>query len=185
MEQSEFLTQYEANLTQNLIRLCTDGGYLEGELLQTPDISDKWHNIAPHYVADAVKEIAQYPTVALGWAMYIGMAVAKFWDEDWTHYNTIDNLYTLVRDQRGFDYIDEVVRGEILGLTNTDYQKAEELVRQCAETAYNAIRHEQIEPQSQLAFHVFARSIKVLYNIGAAVWLNQMGYKLTPAYSVN
>jgi len=176
MEQTEFLSQYENNLQQALEKMCISGGYL-AEMLQTPDISEKWHEIAPFYVADAVKEISAYPIVSLGWAMYMGMAVAKFWDEDWSRYNAIENLYLLVRNQRGFDYLDEVVRADILGLEGADFDRSENMVRQCAEYAYNAIRHEQIEPQSQLAFHVYARSIKVLYNLGAAVWLNQMGYK--------
>ena len=40
------------------------------------------------------------------------------------------------------------------------------------------IRHEQIEPQSPIAFHVFARAIKVMYRIGAALELKRLGYKL-------
>lgn len=181
MEQPEFLNQYEERLRDNILRSCTSKGYLDGTLLQTPDIDDKWKDMAPSYVADAIKEIAQYPAVSLGWAMYMGMAVASMWDTEWEVYGSMENLYEYVRDMRGFDYLDEVVRGEILGLDGDDFKKSEELVLSCAEMALDAIRHEQIEPQSQLALLVYARSIKVLYQIGAAVWLNQLGYKLTPA----
>ena len=34
-------------------------------------------------LADAVPQIAEYPTVSVAWATYLGMAVAKLWDEDW------------------------------------------------------------------------------------------------------
>jgi len=185
MEQLEFLNQYEERLSQNLLSSCTSKGYLCGVLLQTPDIDDKWRDMAPSYVADAIKEIVKYPAVSLGWAMYMGMAVASMWNEDWVKYDAVDNLYEYVRDVRGFDYLDEVVRGEVLGLEGEDYKRAEELVLSCAEMALDAIRHEQIEPQSQLALLVYARSIKALYQVGAAVWLNQMGYKFTQGISNN
>ncbi|MCQ2229875.1 MAG: hypothetical protein MJZ13_09055 [Bacteroidales bacterium] len=185
MEQLGFLNQYEEQLRQNLLRSCTSKEYLSGVMLQTPDIDDKWREMAPSYVADAIKEIVQYPTVSLGWAMYMGMAVASMWDTDWARYDAVENIYEYVRDIRGFDYLDEVVRGQILGLEGDDFKRAEELVLSCAEMSLDAIRHEQVEPQSPLALHVYARSIKVLYQIGAAVWLNQLGYKLTEGMSCN
>lgn len=180
MEQQtlEYLDKYEATLMQGLLHLCTDLGLLEGRLLETPDISDKWHGMAPEYVADAVKEFNQYPTVALGWAMYMGMAVARYWDEDWQIYDQLPNLYLHVRDKRGFDYLDEVVRGDILGLKAQDYTLCEDQVRTCSQFVFDQMRHEQIESGSVMAFHVFARSIKVLYKIGAAVELRRSGYNL-------
>ena len=193
MEQTEYLNQYESRLMQNLLQLLTSSGKLDGQLLETPDITEKWEAMAPHYVADAIKEIAKYPLVSLGWAMYLGMGVAKYWDEDWETYGKTPNLYLHIRDIRGFDYMDEVVRGELLGLRDTmisvpspkgprnvnHYQECEELTRSCAQMALDMIRHEQIEPQSPLAFHVYGRSIKVLYKVGAAVALKMLGYKLT------
>lgn len=185
MEQIEFLNQYEETLHSNVLRSCTSKGYLDGKMLSTPDIDELWRELAPHYVADAVKEIADYPAVSLGWAMYLGMAVASMWDNDWAKFSKVENLYTFVRDIRGFDYMDEVVRSEFLGLEGDDYKRYEELVLSCSEMALDAIRHEQIVPQSPLAFHVYARSVKVLYLIGASVWLNQLGYKLTAPIGAN
>ncbi len=180
MEQQtiEYLNKYENNLMQGVLHLCTDLKLLEGKLLETPDISDKWHDMAPEYVADAVKEFVQYPTVALGWAMYMGMAVARYWDEEWQIYDQLPNLYLHVRDKRGFDYLDEVVRGDILGLKEGDYTSCEDKVRTCSQFVLDQMRHEQIEAGSVMAFHVFARSIKVLYKIGAAVELRRSGYNL-------
>ena len=178
MEQVEFLNQYEAKLMQDMMRLGIDKGEIDERLPETPDITEKWDGIVQEYMVDSIKEIAKYPTVALGWAMYVGMAVAKYWDEDWELYGKVDNLYIHLRDQRGYDYLDEVVRGELYGYKDKDFTDCEDLVRSCAQLALDHIRHEQIEPQSPMAYYVYARSIKVLYIIGAAVGLRRLGYKM-------
>lgn len=178
MEQVEFLNQYEAKLMQDMMRLCIDKGEIDERIPETPDITEKWDGIVQEYMVDSIKEIAKYPTVALGWAMYVGMAVAKYWDEDWEVYSKVDNLYIHLRDQRGYDYLDEVVRGELYGYKDKDFTDCEDLVRSCAQLALDHIRHEQIEPQSPMAYYVYARSIKVLYIIGAAVGLRRLGYKM-------
>lgn len=177
MEQNEYLDKFEENVTMNLLQMATSMQLLDGQLLDSPDISEKWEQIAPSYVADAVKEIVDYPTVALGWAMYLGMAVAHYWDEDWEVYGNVPNLYEYIRDKRGFDYMDEVVRGEILMFKEPEYTETEKLVQTFAKQILTKIYHEQIEPQSPLAFHVYARSIKILYHLGAAIELKALGYK--------
>ena len=58
--------------------------YLQGKQLvdnMLPDITDmeeKWLGIAEAYLPDGMREFANYPTVSLGWMMYIGMAIAKY-----------------------------------------------------------------------------------------------------------
>jgi len=178
MEQLDFLNQYESKLMQDMLQFCRDKGLLENRLLETPDITEKWDVICPEYMTDSIKEIAKYPTVALGWAMYVGMGLAKYWDEDWEIYSKVENLYIHMRDKRGYDYMDEYVREDILGLKGDDFIKCEDLVRSCAQMALDHIRHEQIEPQSPMAYYVYARSIKVLYLIGAAVELRKLGYNM-------
>ena len=182
MEQLEYLDRYEQRLTNDLLQMLQNNRELPaGPLPQTPDITSKWQDMAPAYCADAVKEIAQYPLVSLGWAMYLGMALAKYWDDDWAVYSRVENLYLYLRDKRGFDYLDEVVREELYGLQNgtQGFTQLEDLVRSCAQMANDQIRHEQIEPSTPMAFHVYARSIKVLYLVGAAVGLRRLGYKMT------
>ena len=39
------------------------------------------------------------------------------------------------------------------------------------------IRHEHIEHQTVKAFHIFARTVQVMYRIGAALQLKRLGYK--------
>lgn len=177
MEQIEFLNKYESDLMQHLLKMLTSMRELQGQLLETEDITAKWDEVAPSYVQDAVREIADYPTVALGWAMYLGMAVAAYWDKDWEFYSQLPNIYESLRDKRGFDFMDEVVREEVLGLEGEDFTACEKLIQACAQQVLDKLRHEQIDPQSPLAFHTFTRSIHTLYLIGASVQLKRLGYK--------
>lgn len=177
MEQQEYIDNYEQKLMQHMLRLTKSMGLLEGQLLESPDINEKWEQVANSYIGDAVKEIVNYPTVSVGWAMYLGMAVAHYWDEDWSVYGQVPNLYEYIRDKCGFDYMDEVVRGDILMLKGKEYDEMEKVVQSCAQQVINQIRFEQIEPQSPLAFYVYARSVTVIYKIGAAIELKALGYK--------
>ena len=54
--------------------------------------------------------------------------------------------------------------------------KIEDAVRRAAHTALSMIRKEQIEPQSVMAFHVFARTTKVFYRLGVSIALRRLGY---------
>ncbi|MCQ2974875.1 MAG: hypothetical protein MJ211_08695 [Bacteroidales bacterium] len=176
MEQSQYFENYENNLKKNLVDFCTEKNYLSGMLLETIDITEKWDSISPSYIADASKEINKYPAVSLGWAMYLGMAVAKYWDSDWNIYGKHPNLYEHLKNKRGFDYMDEVVRGEILGLKDDQFTKCEDFVRSCTLLALNKIRQEGIEPCTPSAFFVYTLSCKVLYLIGASITLRKLGY---------
>lgn len=178
MDQTEYLDNYEHSLLDALVDMCANDDFIKGKMPSSPDIIEKWDSISPSYIRDALREINDYPTVALGWAMYVGMGVAYYWDLDWNIYGRHENLYEHIRDKRGFDYLDEVVRGEILGLSGADFNKCEDLVRRCAQYVQDRIRHEQIEPSSVMAFYVFTRSVYVLYQIGAAVELSRLGYKM-------
>lgn len=181
MQQEEYLNQFELNLTRTLIEVLTQQNRLSGTLLPSPDLDDKWEAIAEPYIADAVKEIASYPTVALGWMMYVGMAVAHLWDIDWSVDGNIDHLYEYLRDKRGFDRLDEYIRETTLGIrpTEPEYTRLEELVRMSATICLTQIRREGIEPQSPMAFHVFVRATHALYLVGASIELYKLGYKMS------
>ena len=79
----------------------------------------------------------------------------------------------------GFDDMDEHIVQHVLGLSldSKEAQDLESVIRSCAQTAVTLIRREQIEPQSPMAFHVFARAIKVMYRMGAALELKRLGYR--------
>lgn len=173
----EFLNQFETTLQEALLKICTSTQMLSGTLLASDDIDQQWHTLAPEYVSDAVKEIADYPTVALAWASYLGMAIANGWDTDWEKCK--NTPYSDYYGPRGFDDMDENIVANILGinLQSDEAKSLEEAVRVISEHTLSQIRHNAIEPQSPMAFHTFARACKVLYRIGAAIELHRLGYK--------
>lgn len=142
------------------------------------DIEDKWRSIGESYMADGIREFRNYPTVSLGWMMYIGMAVAKYWDEEWEIYGHLEDLYLYLRDKEGFDTMDEYIRRDVLQLQAPDYNTTEALVQTCAERAFSLLRHENIEPGTQKAFEGYIACLHQLYLMGSAVQLHRMGYKM-------
>lgn len=172
-----YLENFESRVTDELLRLCMQYGVLDGTLLATDDISDRWNEMAPEYMADAVPNIADYPTVAIAWAGYLGMAVACQWDGDWASHKS--NEYKSYYGEQGFDDMDEHIVRDIIGfhLESQEAKKIEDMMRRLGETALTLIRRERIEPQSPMAFHVYARVVKVMFKIGAAIELKRLGYK--------
>ena len=51
------MNRFEERLQQELLRLCTDYHVLDGTLLATEDLDNRWHDLAPEYVADALSLI--------------------------------------------------------------------------------------------------------------------------------
>ncbi len=172
-----FLNRFEEKIQNELLRICTSRGMLGGILLETDDITGHWDVLAPEYVADAVTQIADYPTVSVAWAGYLGLAVAHGWDKNWQE--CLKTPYKAYYGEQGFDDMDEHIVQHVLGLSldSKQAQDLEAIIRACAQMAVTLIRREQIEPQSAMAFHVFARAIKVMYRIGAALELKRLGYK--------
>ena len=172
-----YLENFESRIMDELLRLCKQYGVLDGTLLATDDIDARWHDIAPEYVADAVPNIADYPTVAIAWAGYVGMAVAHQWDGDWASH--CKDAYNSYYGAQGFDDMDEHIVRDIIGfhLESREAKGFEEMMRRLGETAVTLIRRERIEPQSPTAFHVYARVVKVMFRIGAAIELKRLGYK--------
>ena len=177
-ENLNYLKLYEERLEQTLLKHCTDQGTLDGKLLSTPDIDGCWMALAPEYLADAVPEIADYPLVALGWAMFLGLAMAKLWDTDWATYGkTPAETYRQMRNHRGFDCMDEYILEEVLRLDEENARRLTAHVQRCAQTVETAIRKEEVEPSTPLAFNIFTASINVLYRCGAAIELHALGYR--------
>ena len=90
-----------------------------------------------------------------------------------------ENVYLRLRDARGFDEMDEYVDYLLLdnGVKQADIDRVEDALRSAAQSAETAIRKEGIEPQSVMAFHIFARVVKVFFALGLSVALYLMGYK--------
>lgn len=179
MENIAYFDKYEEKLTEVLMRLCTDLGVMNGQLLAAEELEEKWKEIVPEYMVDAVPQIKDYPTVSVAWAGYLGIGLAVLWDRDWVKYKNDPNLYKFFVQPRGFDCMDEFILEELLGvkLESKEFLEVEGVMRSCAKTAVDMIRKEGIEPQSPDAFYVFARSVKVLFKIGVSVALKRLGYK--------
>lgn len=154
-------------------------GFLDGQLLEAEELNEKWAEMAPEYMVDAVREVNSYPAVVFSWATYLGMGMASVWDGAWEQYSTKDDLYKSFREPRGFDAMDEYIIEEFLGLglDSQDNKSLEELLRTCSHSVMSVIRNEKIEPQTTDAFYILSSTCKVLFRLGVAIELKQLGYK--------
>lgn len=177
MVNNVYLENFESRITEELLRLCKQYEVLDGTLLATEDINARWQAFAPEYMADAVPNVASYPTVAIAWAGYVGIAVAHLWDSDWAAHSKDE--YKSLYGPAGFDDMDENIVQNVLGfhLESREAKSIEQMMRRLGETALTLIRRENIEPQSPMAFHIYARVVKVMFRIGAAIELKRLGYK--------
>ena len=177
MEDTRYFDTYENNLQQEILKVCTSLGMLDGDLLNSEDIDLKWKEWAPEYIAEALPEVNTYPEFAIACAGYAGMAVAQWWDEDWGRHHS--EGYESLHGTRGFDDMDEHIVQNILGLSldSVEAKQIMNILLCCAQKAVDFIRHEQIEAQTVKAFHIFARTVKVMFRTGAALQLKRLGYK--------
>ena len=179
MEEQEYLRQYEQRLQDSLVSLCSAYDMMGGVLLENDDIESKFtDSLAQPYLSDAVREYRAYPEAAVAWAGYLGMAIAKIWDADWPAYQAVS--YADLQGPRGFDDLDERITTQVLGyeLDSEPARRIADILSNCAVEALTMIRHEHIEPQSPRAYYVFARTVQVLYRIGASIELFLLGYKI-------
>ena len=131
---TEYLNRFEERLQQELLRLCTDYHVLDGTLLATEDLDNRWHDLAPEYVADAVEQIRDYPVVSVAWAAYLGLGVAFCWDEDWEA--SAQATYQSYYGEQGFDDMDEHIVRDLLGLSfdGEEARQLEDIIRRCGQT---------------------------------------------------
>ena len=173
------MEQFEVIIRQDLHQFLLSIKEVDERLPECSDVEEKWEAIAKAYIPDGIKEFNDYPTASLGWMMYIGMAVAKYWDSEWEIYSKIDDLYAYMRDKRGYDSMDEYIREEVLLLSGIDYTVLEKLTGECSSRVYNLMRHQNIEAGTKEAFNAYVSCLHQLYLFGAAIQLNRMGYHMT------
>lgn len=177
MEQQEYLQNFEKSLAEQLMKMLSDKKLLGGYTYEVEELTELWHRCAPDYMADAVPQIADYPLAAIAWAAYFGAGAAVLWDKQ--SIGEGENIYLRLRDARGFDEMDEYVNYLMLdnGIKQADIDNLENTLRSAAQSAETAIRKEGVEPQSVMAFHIFARVVKIFFALGASSALYLMGYK--------
>lgn len=172
-----FLDGFERILQDGLVKICDGAGLTAGEILESPDITDKWDVYMKDYVGDAVENFNQYPEAALGWAAFLGMGVAAMWDRDWEKGSAMG--YKDYYGSRGWDDMDEHILHDLmyLNLEKDEARKISNCMLSCATATLELIRHEGIEPQTERGFYVLVRAYSVFYRLGATIELKRLGYK--------
>lgn len=170
---------FENKLQQELHNYLLEQALVDKHLPECPDLENLWPNLATAYLPDGMREFADYPTVSLGWPMFVGMAVAKLWDENWEAYGNSGNLYESLRDQRGYDCMDEYILEEVLHLNPQQADSRSKVAGNCAARAWSMLRREHVEPGTPEAFKAYVSAIHQLYLMGMALQLRTMGYHMT------
>ena len=170
----KFEDAIHANLHQYLMGI----NEVDKMLPSCPDVEDRWPSIGSSYIPDGAREFQKYPVASLGWMMYIGMAVAKMWDDEWNIYSQIEDIYLYMRDKRGYDEMDEYILEDVLMLRGADHGLLEETVNECASRVNYILMKEKIEPGTQEAFDAYVTCLRQLYLFGMAVQLHRMGYHM-------
>ena len=148
-------------------------------LPECDDVEQKWEQIVASFMPDALMKFGYYPDAVLAWMMYIGMAVAKYWDVEWDIYNNIPDLYNYIRDKRGFDNIDDYICDEVLLLTSDEKANIQKQVMNVASFADSLLIHSGAENGTENAFKCFLVTMNALYRYGCYMQLKRMGYKMT------
>ena len=162
--------KFREDLTAHLLEVATGNGYLNGILLNTPDLDEAWQRYAPSFYPDAVREFNGYPEFCLACAGYLGMAVAHLWDKDWTKYR--ETPYRFFQGERGFDDMDDHITADIL----KEGKHCVAAMQSLSAAAYHFLMRSGAEAGTADAYRLFLISIEVLYKIGAAIELARLGY---------
>lgn len=179
MERKELIEKYESIFKEDLKTYLLSIKEVDDHLPEAPDIEELWAKIGESYLNDGMREFTNYPSVAFGWIMYVGMAIAKYWDEDWELYNKVEDLYVYLRDKIDFDHMDDYIREKVLLLSAEDARKLQNIVAECGERTWGKYRHQNLQPSSTEAFYAFVAGLHQMYLMGAAIQLKRMGYHMT------
>ncbi len=152
---------------------------VDEQLPEAPDIEELWMKVGESYLPDALREFGKYPTVALGWIMFVGMALAKYWDEDWELYSKVEDHYKYLRDRIDFDHMDDYICENVLLLDAPAHKELSTIVAECASRTYNLLIHQGLQPGTEEAFRGFIAALHQMYLMGAAIELKTLGYHMT------
>ena len=94
------MEQFEEKLHEDLHQFLLSMKEVDDRLPECPDVEGKWEEIAKAYIPDGIREFQEYPSASLGWMMYVGMAVTRYWDCEWEIYSKLPDLYAYMRDKR-------------------------------------------------------------------------------------
>lgn len=153
---------------------------IDERLPEAPDLEELWQPIAQSYMPDAIREFnGEYPRVAFGWIMYVGMALAKYWDVEWSTYSKVTDLYAYLRDRIDFDHMDDYICEKVLCLDAKEHEVVNNVVGECAAHTYTKLCRMRLEAGSKEAFRAFVAALHQMYLMGIAVELRSLGYHMT------
>lgn len=183
--ESKIIDDFQKKVRDDLYKFLLHKGAVDEHLPECPDVEEKWGVISRAYLPDGAREFQDYPVVSLGWMMFVGMAMAYYWDTDWEKYSDHDDWYQELRDRNGYDNLDETVVRDVLGYEGDAAQQVSDLVAECASRVYSLLSHEHIEPGTPEALGCYMAALRQLYLMGMAMELNALGYHMTPFGSQN
>jgi len=169
------LDSFQKTLEGGLLKICSMAG-LASEMLVSPDMDGRWDALVKDYVADAVENFNEYPNAALGFAAYLGMAVACDWDTDWKR--NCSKKYSRYCGKRGFDDMDDYICDEVLHLDPERKQKIASCLLACVDATLGLIKHENIEVQTKYGFFVLVRCYTAMFRLGCSIELASLGYRM-------
>lgn len=172
--------ELQLQIRTDLSRYLQCLGRLDSRLPESPDLEGLWPSVCEAYLPDGVREFAHYPIVSLGWVMFVGMALAKFWDTDWTTYSkhSGSELYILLRDAKGYDLLDDHVLDDVLGLNREEAEATSVIAGECASRVYHALLRSSLEPGTPEAAKAYIGALHELFLMGIYTELNALGYHL-------
>lgn len=173
------MDKFEKQIKEDLHQYLMGEGRVDGRLPECPDVEELWAKVGEAYLPDGIREFNKYPMASLGWMMYVGMAIAKYWDTEWEIYSKMENVYAYIRDKRGYDAMDEYIREEVLMVEGDEYTALEKIVGECSARVHHALLRQGIEPGTKEAFYAYVACLHQQYLFGAAMQLNKMGYHMT------
>lgn len=179
MESKQDINDFEQALRTDLHQYLLSLDKVDERLPEAPDIEGLWPKIGESYLPDGMREFADYPTVSLGWMMFLGMAIAKYWDTDWELYSKVADLYHYLRDQRDYDHLDDHICEKVLLLTEEERQAMVNVVAECAARTYHQLCHGSLQPGTPEAFRGYVAALHQLYLMGMAMELKRLGYHMT------
>lgn len=179
MENKRNIEEVEELFRQDLHKYLMSVGMVDERLPEAPDIEGLWQKVGESYLPDGMREFAEYPTVSLGWMMFVGMAITKYWDADWELYSKVDDIYKYLRDQRDFDHLDDYVCESVLLLSEEEHEKMAKVVGECASRTYSMLYHQHLEPGTPEAFQTYVSALHQMYFMGMAMELRRLGYHMT------
>lgn len=180
MDKENIVETFQNKVHKDLYEFLLHKEAVDKHLPQCPDVEEKWPQISRAYLPDGAKEFQDYPVVSLGWMMFIGMAMAYYWDVDWEKNSSREDFYQALRDKNGYDNLDDTVVKALLGYEGEAAEKVSELVAECASRVYSLLNHEHVEPGTPEAFGCYVAALHQLYLMGMAMELNALGYHMTP-----